>query len=223
MYCCYTLIDTKDFDIFYVGKSSLDRLNDRKSEHIYSSKNKKNYRSNKIRKLLKEGFNFHIIPIKFYLTEEESYQDETNMINLYKNMGYKLCNTTEGGEGLRNPSVETRKKLAKAASKRFSGLGNPSKMPHVKKLRSEFFKKNNPMLDPIKKEKIIESIKASCAKPVLQFSKTGDFIKEYESIREAARVLETGKEGISRCCHGKLKTSAGFVWKFSNESKKLGG
>ncbi len=223
MYCCYTLIDTRDFDVFYVGKCALDRLNARKSEHKSRAKTLNNHRANKIKKLFREGYDFEIIPTKFYLTEEEAYEDEPNIIQWYRDRGYKLCNATDGGEGLRNPSLETRAKMAENASKRFSGLGNPSKMPHVKKLRSEFFKKNNPMHDPVIKEKAIKAIKASCAKLVGQYSQEGKLINTFESIREAAKQVKIGREGISRCCQDKLKTSGGFVWKFLNNSNRLGG
>lgn len=222
-YCCYALIDTKEFNIFYIGKTATERLARRKSEHICESKNKKDYKSNKIKKILREEYDFHIAPIKFYNTEEEAYQDEENMIQLYKERGYKLCNSARGGEGVRNPSVETRKKLAKNASERFSGLGNPSKMPHVKKLRSEFLKKNNPMKNPEIKERTIQKIKDSCAKKVVQYSLSGELLNSFGGIREASRILNIGREGISRCCHGKLKSSGGFIWKFVNDFEELGG
>lgn len=214
MYCCYTLIDTRDFETFYVGKTALKNLDARKAQHKYESKRSSNKKSNKIRKLLREGYDFEIIPTKFYLTEEEAYEDEPNVIQWYKDRNCNLCNATEGGEGLRNPSPETRVKMAKIASKRFSGDGNPSKRPEVKKLRSEFFKKNNPMHNPAIKEKALKAIKASCSKPVLQFDKEGNFLQEFDGIKEAARQVGIGHNGILNCCKSRLKTSGGFMWKY---------
>ena len=52
------------------------------------------------------------------------------------------------------------------------------------------------------------------AKPILQFTVEGNFIKEYPSITDAS--LETGIKftSISNCVSGYSKTSGGFVWKY---------
>lgn len=223
MYCNYVLISTKDFNPFYVGKTSLNRLNNRKSEHTYKSKEKNNFIANKIKKILREGYDFEIIPTKFYLTEEEAYNDEENIKQYYIDRGYKLCNTVDGGGGLRNPSKELREKMAINASKRFSGDGNPSKRPEVKKMRSDFFKKNNPMKNEITKKKATESVRKSCAKKVVQLSLDDNYINIFMSIRDASKQLNIGKEGISRCCLGRLPTSGGYKWKYMNDYHNLGG
>ena len=51
-------------------------------------------------------------------------------------------------------------------------------------------------------------------KTVLQYSKTGEFIKEFESCAEAARNIDGNQDSISNCCRGKSKSSAGYVWKY---------
>jgi hypothetical protein len=51
-------------------------------------------------------------------------------------------------------------------------------------------------------------------KPILQFDKLGNLIKEYCSIREAAKELNIDKTCISRNCNGKYKSAFGYVWKF---------
>ena len=53
-------------------------------------------------------------------------------------------------------------------------------------------------------------------KPVLQFNKNGQFIKEYSSIHEAARELNIDKTCISRNCNGKYKSAFGYIWRFKN-------
>ena len=222
MYCCYTLVDTRDFDVFYVGKTRLDLLNIRKNQHKYETKRRNDKRSNKIKKLLKKGYSFEIIPTKFYKTEEEAYKDEENIINYYRNRGYNLCNTTPGGEGVRNPSLETRKKLSKNASERFSGDGNPSKRPEVKAKRAKFFKENNPMYNEKIKTKTIKAIMKSCAKKVCQYSLEGEYINTFDSIKDASRKTGKCRYGISGCCNKKLKTSGGFIWKFDSNINDLG-
>ena len=48
--------------------------------------------------------------------------------------------------------------------------------------------------------------------PVLQYSKDGEFIKEYESIKEA--IEKTGVLHISCVCRGERKTAGGYIWKY---------
>lgn len=51
-------------------------------------------------------------------------------------------------------------------------------------------------------------------KSILQFDTQGNFIKEWNSIKEI-NILNTTKN-ISACCRGKLKTVGGFVWQYKN-------
>jgi hypothetical protein len=53
-------------------------------------------------------------------------------------------------------------------------------------------------------------------KPVLQFDKQGNFIKEYPSQSQASRKNKISQTNISRVCLGKRKTAGGFIWKFKN-------
>lgn len=48
--------------------------------------------------------------------------------------------------------------------------------------------------------------------PVLQFSKEGKFINEFDSIKEA--IEKTGIKHISSVCRGERKTAGGFFWKY---------
>lgn len=61
------------------------------------------------------------------------------------------------------------------------------------------------------KRKIAESMGVN---GVLQFSKDGEFIAEYPSIREASRQTGCDNSSIIKCCKGKLKSSGGFIWKY---------
>lgn len=59
-------------------------------------------------------------------------------------------------------------------------------------------------------------------KPILQFTKTGIFVKEYYSISEANKAFNpkcnypaTGN--IGRCLQGKCKSAYGFKWKYKED------
>ena len=52
------------------------------------------------------------------------------------------------------------------------------------------------------------------SKPVLQFSKTGEFIAEYPSTREAERQTGCYQSNICACCKGKYKSTGGYIWRY---------
>lgn len=55
----------------------------------------------------------------------------------------------------------------------------------------------------------------SRSKSVLQFTKNGEFVKEWSSVIQIQRELGFSSGNISQCCNEKIKTSYGYVWKFA--------
>lgn len=53
-------------------------------------------------------------------------------------------------------------------------------------------------------------------RPVKMFSLDGNFIKEFDSIKNAAEQMNIHKVAISNCCRGMTKTSGGYIWKYSD-------
>ena len=56
------------------------------------------------------------------------------------------------------------------------------------------------------------------SKRVDQFDLDGNFIKKWDTVTEAARSLNSTRENISACCHGRTRSSRGFIWKFDGTS-----
>lgn len=54
--------------------------------------------------------------------------------------------------------------------------------------------------------------------PVIKFDLYGNFIKKYNSIKEAKRENKKCSK-ISDCCLGKRKTAGGYIWKYERRSK----
>ena len=52
--------------------------------------------------------------------------------------------------------------------------------------------------------------------PILQFTKSGEFIKEWPSAWEACRQLGTSQGNICDCLKGRLKSAGGFVWRYAH-------
>lgn len=58
--------------------------------------------------------------------------------------------------------------------------------------------------------------KSKPSKPILQFDKDMNLIKEWTSLMEAARSLGLQESNISRVAHGdkRRKTCGGFIWMY---------
>ena len=54
------------------------------------------------------------------------------------------------------------------------------------------------------------------SRKILQYSKDGEFIKEWQSAVEVKRVLAINNSNIIQCCRGNPNhtTAGGFVWKY---------
>lgn len=57
-------------------------------------------------------------------------------------------------------------------------------------------------------------------KEVMQLSKSGDIIKMWPSLTQAACETHILVSSISQCCNGKIRSSGGFVWKFVDNDDK---
>ena len=53
------------------------------------------------------------------------------------------------------------------------------------------------------------------SKPVKQFTKDGLFLKEYQSMKEAARQTGFYKSAIVNCVQGRTKSSYGYIWRYA--------
>ena len=62
---------------------------------------------------------------------------------------------------------------------------------------------------------VSEEHRAKLSKKILQFTKSGEFIREWPSVREAERELGIARSSISGCCNEKLKSAGGYIWKYA--------
>ena len=51
--------------------------------------------------------------------------------------------------------------------------------------------------------------------PIVQLSKDGEFIREWDSMSDVMRELGIPTTTISKCCRWKRKTAGGYIWKYS--------
>ena len=60
----------------------------------------------------------------------------------------------------------------------------------------------------------IERQTSKKSKKVVQYDKKMNYLKTYNSIKEAQKECKCFN--ISQCCQGKLKSSGGYIWKYEN-------
>ena len=61
-----------------------------------------------------------------------------------------------------------------------------------------------------------EEHKLKLSKKILQYTKSGEFIKEWVSAIEAARELGIARSNICKCCKGERKSAGGYVWRYAS-------
>jgi group I intron endonuclease len=62
-----------------------------------------------------------------------------------------------------------------------------------------------------------DKIGKSNKKPILQYDLNNNFIKEWDSIKDASIFIGCNSSPIISCCKGKQKTCYGFKWKYKDE------
>ena len=65
--------------------------------------------------------------------------------------------------------------------------------------------------------RVWEENKIKNGKPVLCYTKKGEFIKRFNSAKEAGAELKTTYSHICDVCNGKRKSAAGYIFKYESE------
>ena len=118
-------------------------------------------------------------------------------------------NSTLGGDGTKGVSwgTENQKKALKNR-RTYKGSENPNYgKHHTEEARRK-------ISEARKGKKISEEARKKKSKPIIQLTLDNKFIKEWDSITEAAHSVGCDKSLIMRVCQGKKKTAKGFHWKY---------
>lgn len=59
------------------------------------------------------------------------------------------------------------------------------------------------------------------SKPIIQFTKQGEFIREWDCAMDVQRELGLNSGKINACCRGEQSTSGGFRWLYKSEEETL--
>lgn len=146
------------------------------------------------RAILKYGWNNfeHIILCK--TSKDRAIVLEQYLIRHYKRKGLSY-NISNGGQGVGTVSEYTKNKLRKYVGSKASMLWQTS----------------------IKRNYRDENTLLAHRKIILQFNLDGEFIKEFNSIKEASEEIGVSKSEIVHCLKGKTKKAGGYKWEYKYE------
>lgn len=146
------------------------------------------------------------------LTKEEAESKEIELIKQYKSYNRKYgYNIEKGGSLNKEVSKETRTKLRNNALGKKASIETRKKMSLSHKgEKCHWFGKH---LSKEVKLKLSELRK----KKVEQYDLKGNFIKEYNSMTEAAQEYNVTRQNIYACCSQKRKTACGYIWRYTDE------
>lgn len=186
----------------YIGQA----WNVRRRLYVYESNNCKN-QTKLHNSILKYGWNSHQFEIVHQLPSDVSQEILTSYeqlyMDLYRGAGIVLMNLKEAGS-VGRLSEETKEKM------REKRKGRKHSPETIEKMKGKFFSEERRAgMRLLQKNRYV---------PVLQFSKSGEFLKEFESLTSAANAVGSKATDILKVCKGvKYKpTAKGFRWKFKN-------
>jgi hypothetical protein len=192
-YYVYVHLNPSTKEVFYVGIGKGNR-----AYNIWAGRN--NFWKNYINK-----YGFEVELIAENLTRKQAEKIEINLIaelgRRQIDEGGTLVNRSTGGEGSKGytHTEEYKQKLSKDRKGKCTRK--------EKQLSNET------------KEKISQKLKqreVTWGKPVLQYDKKGNFIKEWKNLKEAKK--STGAKNIFEVASGYknqlYKSSGGYIWKY---------
>lgn len=237
----YQHIRLDNNQIFYIGIGGEDNSPSTNYGRAYSHNSRNKHWHNIVNKV---GFKVEILFEN--LNWEDACLKEIEFIKQYGRMDLKtgiLVNMTEGGEGVPNPSEETRKKKSNSIKNIYKNnpnifkdvvekrnityQNNPEIMEKSVKKRLQTFN-DNPEIQinrvknmdwisigkKISKNRNTEKLSASLKKPIIQCDIQGNPIQEWSSGKEIKEKLGISSATICLVCKGKGKTAGGYKWKY---------
>ena len=227
VYKIYKLIDPVDESVRYVGLT-INSLNQRLKSH--RNEKSKSHKSAWIKSLKSKGNTPKIELIEEVDSYEQACDREIFWIDKLRQDGHKLTNHATGGNKNKRMSDEVRQKMSISHIER-NKLHKKTFSEESKKLMSS--RRKELMKDPKNREKLriaskrfeeaktqeqkLMDILIQPHKEVVQHDLQMNAIKEFISISQAARDTNLFYTNISKCCHHKVSTVGGWIWRFKGD------
>lgn len=215
---------------FYIG-SALD-INKRWRQHRNSLDNGQHRNVHLQRSWDKYGsfvFEFLVVEetlIEDLITREQHYIDTLNVCDI--NIGFNIAPTAGSSLGIKRTEYTVERIRASRLGKTLTEdhKANISKsMQSSQKFKdamnSQTYKDNMRDLNLGTKNNMYGKYGKQHARsrPICQYTKDLEFVKEWESANMAARELKFNQGNITSCCKGNLAHAYGFVWRYANKKE----
>ena len=238
----YGLVDPRNGQLRYVGKSTIGIARPRQHRRPYRLKTDYTWKANWIRKLLELGLDYNIVIIQEFDGAEILDKAEIFWIAYFRKMGFILTNLTNGGEGTlgTKQSQETKdKKSAKLRGRKCSPeTVERMRLASLGKSPSEETRKK--IGDAHRGKKASEETKARMGAARRGRHHTKDakrkislahgaqpFIDQngvrYEGLSEAADVLCLDPSSILKVLKGIYGSTKGFVFRYLDDPRPFPG
>jgi len=202
----------------YIGQTIND-CEARWRHHISKGSNCR-YLSAAIKKYGVDSFEFKLVCITF----DNNLDDmEINYIKQYNSLAPNGYNLRLGGNSGKH-NIETKRKISDSLKTRYKNEINRAKVAKpqlgkplseiIKKKISEVLKGRKLSQATIDKRVMVQRIKRN--RKLIQLDIDGNRINSFDSCKEAAEYVGASKSQISCCCHGRQKTSRGYIWKYES-------
>ena len=139
--------------------------------------------------------------------KSEETRKKISEANMGKKMSEEACrNMSEAKKGKTHAplSEETRDKISQA-------LTGTKRSEETRKKISEANKRRS--------QESIENMARTKYVPIAQYTKDGEYVATFESIKNATETTGINGSQISGCAKGKYKSAGGFIWKYVNKDE----
>lgn len=195
----------------YIGQTV--STNNRKNSHINVTSKTTTKFGNAIKKYGLENFQYEEVFKTKYTEDLDKLKIVLDAMEIAYIDYYNSCefgyNSTYGGGGILGftHSEKTKDMFSKQR------MGNKNCLGRVvsKETKDKISKSKTGKKASIETRKNIGN---SHKKPIIQLTKSGEFIKEWASIKEASEELNIDGSCIIKVCKGTQKTSGGYTWKY---------
>jgi hypothetical protein len=189
---CHARLDTDA--VFYVGKGTKRRVNERRGRSAYWNN------------IVNKAGGFRSIVLAENLEETAALDLERDLIQKMRLCGYRLCNITDGGEGVSGykHSPELKNYLQQKS------IGNKSRTGQ-KATAQERQKISLAQIGKIHSEQTKKKM------GLRVFCETNG--QMYDTQTEAANSLGISSTLISSCCRGKISQTHGYVFRYADETR----
>lgn len=211
--CIYIIISPNNS--IYIGQTTNFKKRKSRYRNLSCKQQPKLYNS-----LMKYGFDNHLITIIEDNINKNLLNDvETDYIKLYDSFNNGMNLTSGGGcNHIRSEETINKLKIAATGNKNNVGKKNALGYKHTDdaKIRISESKKNRKShwVGKSQSEEHKSKIAVAKHKKVLKFDIDGNFLYEYNSLKEASTLNNLGSSNISMCCNGKRKSCGNFIWSY---------